>query len=313
MSTESFSGDNAVWSQVKLPPWWLVLIEGILLIILGIFFFVSPYQTLVTAVWVLGLYWLVRGALDLISLLWDRSMWGWKIFAGILGLIAGWILIQQPLAGSLVLSSTLVFMLGFIGLFIGISSLFRGFKGAGWGTIILGVIEIVLSIILLMNAGGAAAWMPWVLGGLAILGGILTLIASFGLRGVEHSIEDAREQGADLAAQAKAAQAAAAASAAEAAKAAQAAVPDVEKPVISQDLQAIEGIGPKISQALEAAGVNNYADLAAMSPDQLRDVLSAAGLSADPATWPEQAALAAAGKMDELTALQDKLQGGRAA
>ena len=47
MSSESFSADNAIWADVKLPPWWLVLIEGILLIILGIFFFVSPYQTLV--------------------------------------------------------------------------------------------------------------------------------------------------------------------------------------------------------------------------------------------------------------------------
>jgi uncharacterized membrane protein HdeD (DUF308 family) len=189
MSSEGFSSGNAVWAPVKLPPWWLVLIEGILLIIIGIMFFVSPYQTLVTAVWVLGLYWLIRGIMDLVSLIWDRSMWGWKIFAGILGIIAGWILLQQPLAGSLVLSSTLVFMLGFIGIFIGISSLIRGFQGAGWGTLILGIIEIVLGIILLMNAGGAAAWMPWILGGLAILGGILAIIGAFNVRSLQHTID----------------------------------------------------------------------------------------------------------------------------
>jgi uncharacterized membrane protein HdeD (DUF308 family) len=189
MSSEGFSSGNAVWAPVKLPPWWLVLIEGILLIIIGIMFFVSPYQTLVTAVWVLGFYWLIRGIMDLVSLIWDRSMWGWKIFAGILGIIAGWILLQQPLAGSLVLSSTLVFMLGFIGIFIGISSLIRGFQGAGWGTLILGIIEIVLGVILLMNAGGAAAWMPWVLGGLAIMGGILAIIGAFNVRSLQHTID----------------------------------------------------------------------------------------------------------------------------
>jgi uncharacterized membrane protein HdeD (DUF308 family) len=189
MSSEGFSSGNAVWAPVKLPPWWLVLIEGILLIIIGIMFFVSPYQTLVTAVWVLGFYWLIRGIIDLVSLIWDRSMWGWKIFTGILGIIAGWILLQQPLAGSLVLSSTLVFMLGFIGIFIGISSLIRGFQGAGWGTLILGIIEIVLGVILLMNAGGAAAWMPWVLGGLAILGGILAIIGAFNVRSLQHAID----------------------------------------------------------------------------------------------------------------------------
>lgn len=192
MSSEGFSSSNAVWASVKLPPWWLVLIEGILLIIIGIMFFVSPYQTLVTAVWVLGLYWLIRGIIDLVSLIWDRSMWGWKIFTGILGIIAGWILLQQPLAGSLVLSTTLVFLLGFIGIFIGISSLIRGIQGAGWGTLILGIIEIILGIILLVNAGGAAAWMPWVLGGLAILGGILTIIGAFNVRSAQHTIDDAK-------------------------------------------------------------------------------------------------------------------------
>ena len=320
MSTESFSGDNAVWSRVKLPPWWLVLIEGILLILIGIFFFVSPYRTLVTAVWVLGLYWLIRGILDLVSLLWDRSMWGWKIFAGILGIAAGWILLQQPLAGSLVLSTTLIWMVAFIGIFIGISSLIRGFKGAGWGTIILGIIEIVLSIILFMNAAGAASWLPWVLGGLAILGGILTLIASFGLRSVEHQIEDAKDQAEEMAARAKTMQASAAAAAVAAAAEAEAAademaeaVEEVVEEVVVEDLTAVEGIGPKIGAALQAAGVNNYADLAALSPDQVSAILKDAGLSADPSTWPEQALLAAQGNMDELKAYQDKLQGGRSA
>jgi uncharacterized membrane protein HdeD (DUF308 family) len=365
MTTSNSSESSAIWGRVKLPPWWLVLIEGILLIIIGIFFFVSPYRTLVTAVWVLGLYWLVRGILDLISLIWDRSFWGWKIFAGILGIVAGWILLQQPLAGSLVLSTTLIWILAFIGLFIGISSLLRGFQGAGWGTIILGIIEIVISIILFMNAGGAASWLPWVLGGLAILGGILTLIASFGLRGVEHEIEDAREQAAEMASRAKAAQMSAAAAAAKAAADAADSVDDtadnVSKTVgdaadaagdavddavdtagdmaddaadaagdavddagdavetmaarmglpVNQDLTLIEGIGPKTAEALAAAGVNNYADLAHMTPEQVHAIVKDAGISADPSTWPEQARLAAEGKMDELQALQDRLQGGR--
>jgi uncharacterized membrane protein HdeD (DUF308 family)/predicted flap endonuclease-1-like 5' DNA nuclease len=314
MTTDGFSSDTMIWSRVKLPPWWLVLIEGILLIIIGIFFFTSPYQTLVTAVWVLGLYWLIRGIIDLVSLIWDRRMWGWKIFAGILGIIAGWILLQQPLAGSLVLSATLVYLVGFIGLFIGISSLVRGFQGAGWGTIILGIVELILSIILLLNAGGAASWMPWALGGLALLGGFLTIIGSFALRGVEHDIEDMRENAASASQDMAQARASMAAQARETAAAADAAVDDMmDAPPMVQDLTVIEGIGPKTAAALQAAGINNYADLASLSTDQLRSILSGAGLSADPSTWSQQAQLAAAGKMDELQALQDRLQGGREA
>ncbi|MFN2118730.1 MAG: HdeD family acid-resistance protein [Candidatus Promineifilaceae bacterium] len=188
MSSDSFSGENAVWANVKLPPWWLVLIEGILFIILGIFFFTSPYRTMVTAVWALGIFWIVQGIFELVSLIWDRSMWGWKIFAGILGLVAGWIIFQQPLAGSLVLSATLVFFLGFIGLFQGISSLIQGFKGAGLGAILVGIFIIILSIILLMNVQGAAAWMPWALGFMAIFAGISALFGAFRIRSVEKAL-----------------------------------------------------------------------------------------------------------------------------
>lgn len=79
------------------------------------------------------------------------------------------------------------------------------------------------------------------------------------------------------------------------------------------DLKVIEGIGPKISSLLQAAGITTFAQLAATDVSRLREILAQAGLSAlaDPTTWPEQASLAAAGKWDELQALQDTLKGGR--
>ncbi len=189
MSSESFGGDNVVWSQVKLPPWWLVLIEGILLIIIGILLLMKPYQTFTSVIWVLGLYWFIRGIIDLVSLIWDRSMWGWKIFAGILGIIAGWIVLQQPFGSAIVITSVMVWMLGFIGIFIGISSLIRGFQGAGIGTILLGIFEIILGILFLANTGTFASWAPWVLAFFAFVGGIGALFGAFQIRKVEKKID----------------------------------------------------------------------------------------------------------------------------
>ncbi len=80
------------------------------------------------------------------------------------------------------------------------------------------------------------------------------------------------------------------------------------------DLTVIEGIGSKISMILQSAGVNTYAQLAAMEPQKIMDIILAAGLRlADTGTWPHQAQLAADGKMEELQAFQDTLKGGRAA
>lgn len=80
------------------------------------------------------------------------------------------------------------------------------------------------------------------------------------------------------------------------------------------DLKKIEGIGPKIATILTEAGIATFADLAAADPEKIREILLAQGpryQMHDPATWPQQAALAAAGKWDELQALQDSLKGGR--
>jgi predicted flap endonuclease-1-like 5' DNA nuclease len=84
-------------------------------------------------------------------------------------------------------------------------------------------------------------------------------------------------------------------------------------PLKPDDLKVIEGIGPKISGLLHAAGVRTFAQLANTDVERLRQILVDANLTrlADPGTWPEQAALAAAGDWDGLKALQDSLKGGR--
>jgi len=82
----------------------------------------------------------------------------------------------------------------------------------------------------------------------------------------------------------------------------------------SDDLRKIEGIGPKIASLFRAAGLGSFEALAAAPVEQLRNILDQAGSryrAHDPATWPQQAAMARDGRWDELQAWQDKLKGGR--
>lgn len=88
------------------------------------------------------------------------------------------------------------------------------------------------------------------------------------------------------------------------------AVAPVERPV--DNLTRIEGIGPKISSVLQAAGITTFTELADTDAEHVREILRAAGLNlADPTTWPDQARLAAAGDWEGLKRLQDNLKGGR--
>lgn len=81
------------------------------------------------------------------------------------------------------------------------------------------------------------------------------------------------------------------------------------------DLQIVEGIGPKIAELLNNAGIETWEQLSMTSPYRLREILDGGGSQFnihDPESWPQQADLAAREKWDDLKKLQDELIGGKA-
>lgn len=78
------------------------------------------------------------------------------------------------------------------------------------------------------------------------------------------------------------------------------------------DLTIIEGIGPKINNALQIAGITTFEQLAEVEPSQINKILKDGGFRlADPSSWQEQARLAGEEKWDELKSLQNTLKAGR--
>ena len=81
----------------------------------------------------------------------------------------------------------------------------------------------------------------------------------------------------------------------------------------ANDLTVVEGIGPKINELFNNAGVKTFVQLAAATVPQMRKILDDGGSRfriANPSTWAQQAALAAENKWGELKTLQDKLSAG---
>lgn len=74
------------------------------------------------------------------------------------------------------------------------------------------------------------------------------------------------------------------------------------------DLKKIEGIGPKIAEHFNNAGIFTFEELANTEVSKLQDILTAAGpryRMHNPGSWPKQARMAADGNWDELKAWQD--------
>lgn len=85
-------------------------------------------------------------------------------------------------------------------------------------------------------------------------------------------------------------------------------------PPTPDDLKIVEGIGPKIEELFNSAGIFTFKQLYNTPVETLKQILVDAGPRFqihDPSTWGEQARLADEGKMDELKALQDRLNAGR--
>jgi len=163
-------------------PWWLVLIEGIALVIMGLLLLANPVRTSVILVQVVGLYWMVGGVFKIVSMFLDSTMWGWKLVAGIIGILAGIIVLNHPLWSPLVVGGTLVIILGIQGIIFGVVGLMEAFKGAGWGAGVLGGVSILFGILFLFNVWAFAFSLPWAIGILALVGGVVAIVGAFKLK-----------------------------------------------------------------------------------------------------------------------------------
>lgn len=82
----------------------------------------------------------------------------------------------------------------------------------------------------------------------------------------------------------------------------------------SDNLQIIEGVGPKIEEQLNKHGITSWYALAETPVTRLQEILLGNGekfRAHKPNTWPQQARLAHEGNFEELEALQEILTGGR--
>ncbi len=163
--------------------WWVPLVFGILSVLLGAFFLMRPALTSAVVVKFIGFYWLITGIITLIHMFQDRTAWGWKLFSGVLGIIAGLLVIfSNPLMAALGVGWAFTLVLGIWGIFMGIIMLISAFQGGGWGPGIMGVLAIILGIFLAWNPLAAALALPLVLGIWLIVGGIFNLVIAFKMR-----------------------------------------------------------------------------------------------------------------------------------
>jgi uncharacterized membrane protein HdeD (DUF308 family) len=163
--------------------WWIFLLQGIAGILLGLMLLSAPGATLLALVTFLGFYWLITGVLALVRIFVDRSVpWIWSLLIGIVGILAGILVLKHPLLAALTVPTVIVIILGVQGLVMGAFEIVGGFTGGGIGSFILGVINVLIGLLLLSSPVTAALAVPLVFGVLLLVQGVGLIIWAFRVR-----------------------------------------------------------------------------------------------------------------------------------
>lgn len=168
--------------EVINTPWWVVLLEGVIAIIVGLFLLYQPVITTILLIQILGIFWLAAGIVSVIgALIFPENRW-WKLLSGILSIIAGVVILMYPVYSPLIVLTLLVIFIGAWAIVTGAVHLAWGLKGGGWGIGILGILTIILGLLLLTNSLAGILILPWMFGFFLIIGGIGAVIAGIKMR-----------------------------------------------------------------------------------------------------------------------------------
>jgi uncharacterized membrane protein HdeD (DUF308 family) len=160
--------------------WMAFLIEGILLAVLGLAAMIVPPLASLAVTIFIGWMFLISGIAGLALTFWARAMPGfsWSLISAALALIAGIILLVQPVQGTY----TLTLVIGVYFLAEGVATIMyalehrRELSGRWAWLLIAGLVDIGIAFIIISGLPGSADWAIGLLVGINLVFGGASLI-----------------------------------------------------------------------------------------------------------------------------------------
>ena len=170
--------------------WWLPLIRGILLFLLGGYALFRPGMTIGALAQVVGIFVIVDGILSIVAgIMGDVPSRGWVIVRGLLEILVGAFVFANPLIVAGVTATILVSVLAFSAILSGVLEIVaaiqdrKQIEGEGW-LILGGAITVLFGVVLLIAPLSFGLFMVRVLGAFAIFSGVSLIVLAFRLRGL---------------------------------------------------------------------------------------------------------------------------------
>lgn len=174
--------------------WWWLLVRGIVAILFGLAAFFLPGVTLLSLIFLFGVFAIVDGVTLIVFGRRAGMKWYWSALAGLVSIAAGVVAIAWPGISAVALLWVIAFWAVLTGLFQILTAIeIRKEVEGEWALFLAGLLAVVFGIILFFRPGAGALAVLWLIGTFAILLGILMVILSFRLKGLQARVRDAGE------------------------------------------------------------------------------------------------------------------------
>jgi len=161
--------------------WVLFLIEGIVLVVLGLLAIVIPPLGTIGFTLVIGWLFLISGIVGLVTTFWVRHAPGfwWSLLSAVLAVAAGIVLLANPFTGAFTLTLLLIVFFIIEGVLSIMYALEHKKELSGkWGWMLIsGIIDLVLAAIIWAGLPRSAEWALGLLVGINMLFGGAAMIA----------------------------------------------------------------------------------------------------------------------------------------
>jgi uncharacterized membrane protein HdeD (DUF308 family) len=179
-SSEVQEVQRAITQSIR-EHWVLFLVEGIILVVLGVLAIVVPViATLAVAIF-LGWLLLISGIVGLVTTFMARQAPGfwWSLLSGVLAIAAGLVLLAWPVSGAVSLTLLLIVFFTIEGVLTIMYALEHKRELSGrWGWMLAsGIVDLVLAVLILAGLPGTAAWALGLLVGINMVFGGTSMIA----------------------------------------------------------------------------------------------------------------------------------------
>jgi len=149
------------------------VLGGVTGVIFGIILLIRQEEALSLLAVLLGLWWLIHGAFMVFAVFVDNTDAGWKLAIGVLGMIAGILVLANPTETVNLFQGLFGVYLGVLGILIGLVGFLGAFRGGGVGAAVFGAVSVLIGLLILFNAEFTTTLLITLFAALLLINGVV--------------------------------------------------------------------------------------------------------------------------------------------